>query len=205
MLNLKLVKTINLKINTMKNILIIGLLILPTLSCKAQIIPIENEINNRNNEIEVPDGTYYKDVNNLFDKYLGTWIGTSNGKIYEFIVEKITYQSDIRPLNRDELLIRYKITNNTLNQVLVDTTTLPDSSPLVIEGNYLDINRETYHLDYYGFDAKCGQNGYISIAVINNETQMNLSYSVNGEMALEECPNGQAEQIIPATITLDKQ
>lgn len=188
----------------MKNILIIAFLVFSTLSCKAQIIPIQNEINNRNNEIEVPNGTYYKDVNNLFDKYIGTWIGTSNNKNYEFIVSKTLYQSEVRPLSRDILILKYRIIDNTNNQVILDTSILPDTSPLVIDGNYLDTNGETYHLDYWGVEGMCGQNGYISIAVINNETQMNLSYSVNGEMS-SDCPNGQSEQIMPTFITLDRQ
>ncbi|WP_417855950.1 DUF6705 family protein [Xanthomarina gelatinilytica] len=190
----------------MKKILLITLLILTALSCKAQIIPIEEDINYRINEIEIPDGAYIKDVNNLLDKFIGAWTGTFDNKSYEFIVEEILYQSDIRDLSRDELIIKYIITDNITNQVIADTTTLPNNDPLIITGDYLDANGKVYHSDYWGFNSECGQNGYITMGVINNGTQMNFGLSVKGEIFdMNNCPNGPAEQVIPETIILTKQ
>ena len=65
-------------------------MLITALSCKAQIIPIEEQINYMNNEIEIPDGAYIKDVNNLFNKYVGIWIGTHNNKTFELHIEKST-------------------------------------------------------------------------------------------------------------------
>lgn len=68
----------------------IGCLILTIFGCKAQIIPVEEYRNYLDNEIEIPDGAYIKDVNNLLDKYVGTWIGVQNSKTYEFRISKLT-------------------------------------------------------------------------------------------------------------------
>ena len=125
----------------MKNtILIISLLVI--YSCKAQIqqsqniIPIENYLNYPN---DIPDETYLKDVNHLFDKFIGTWVGTFNNKNYEITIQQYLYQSNIRPILIDELLLRYKVTDINGN-VLADTTTLPDDSVYVIEGRYFHEN-----------------------------------------------------------------
>lgn len=188
----------------MKNIITI-LLFISLLSCKAQVntIPIENEIIYRNNETEVADDTYWKDVNNLFDKFIGTWVGTYNNKNYEFVVSKYTYNSTIRPLTRDELIIKYKITDNNGN-IIVNTLNVPDDDMLVIEGDYLDENGETYHLDYTGENFVCGQNGYVLIAVINNGLNMNFRYAVKGQMT-DGCTTGPAVQVLPSAIQLVKQ
>src|SRR5690606_10439727 len=137
------------------------------------IIPIENEITYRNNETEVPNGTYWKDVNNLFDKYLGTWVGTYNNKNYEFVVSK--YTESFLGITKDRLIIKYKITDSNGN-VIINTLNVPHDDMLVIEGNYLDENGETYHLDYAGENFVCGQNGYVLIAVVNNGLKMNFLY-----------------------------
>ena len=73
----------------MKKIFFIGCFILSIANCIAQqIIPVENQINYINNEIEYPDNTYIKDVNNVLGKYVGTWKGMYNTLNYEFIVSR---------------------------------------------------------------------------------------------------------------------
>lgn len=201
MSTLKLVKTITIK---MIKILLITLVILTALNCKAQIIPIEEDINYRINEIEIPDGAYIKDVNHLLDKFVGTWIGTFDNKSYEFGITKLT--ESFLGISKDRLIIKYVITDNITNQVIADTTTLPNDNSLIITGDYLAANGEVYHSDYRGFESKCGQNGYITMAVINNGSQMNFGLSVKGEIFdMNNCPNGPAAQVIPETIILTKQ
>lgn len=104
----------------MKNIIMITFLSLTALSCKAQIIPIEEDINYRTNEIEIPDGAYIKDVNNLLDKFIGTWTGTFDNKSYEFGITKQTVS--FLGISIDRLIIKYVITDNVTNQVIVDTS-----------------------------------------------------------------------------------
>jgi len=187
------------------------------ISCKAQniippdpiteIIPIENYLNYWENEIEIPDNAYIKDVNNLLNKYIGTWSGTYNNKTYEFFIQKITRESDIRPLIFDELVIRYRITASD-NTILEDTSNLPDSSPFIVNGWYITNNNRVYVLNYVGEEAECGQEGNIFIEVSpTNLNQMKLFLQPTGDIILlEDCPLGEAQQLLPInSIVLDKQ
>ena len=80
----------------MKNTIItIIVLIFTTISCKAQIILVENfeEYNQ-----ELPDGAYVKDANNVLGKFVGTWKGTYDNKSYEFKTVRYTRTSSNRNL-----------------------------------------------------------------------------------------------------------
>ncbi|MFY0630973.1 MAG: hypothetical protein JXR05_11365 [Flavobacteriaceae bacterium] len=181
----------------MKKLLII-LLAISAFSCKAQqvIIPVEKYIEYQKNEIEFPEGGYLKDVNNLLDKYLGIWRKTQNNKIYEFHVVKITRSSETRDLKMDELEIRYKITNATTGDVIVDTTILNDG-PFIIKGKHFNLDKTVYSLSYIGLNSKCGQNGTVFIEALpaNNFTTLKLFLYVYGETY--DCPNGSVPQVLP--------
>ncbi len=137
-----------------------------TLSCKAQIIPLEEYVNYSDNEIEVPDGTYFKDVNNLLDKFVGTWTGVYDNKNYEFIITERTIQSEITFLSYDELLMHHKITDAS-GTIIDDTTQLPDDSLYVIDGVNLT-QTGSYILNYMGQHLECGQTGEVYISVSNS-------------------------------------
>ncbi|RPD94040.1 hypothetical protein EGM88_12670 [Aureibaculum marinum] len=180
----------------MKKLLLIGLIILSTLNCKAQIIPIEEYIDYRDNEIEIPDGAYIKDVNNLLDKFIGTWEGTYNNKTYKFYITEIT--KSYLEISEDKLLIRYKITDTDGN-VIENTTALPSDNTLVIKGRYLDKSKYTYVFYYQGKNSDCGQNGDVFISVYGtNNTKMKLFLQVSGEIwSGADCPDTPIAQILP--------
>ena len=191
----------------MKKTIIIGCLLLTFLSCKAQILPIENVIDYIEMEdTGIPENiVYIKDINNLLDKYVGTWIGTYNNKTYEFIITKIT--EDLFGTLEDKLEIRYKVTDANGN-IIEDTTSLTGDSPYIIKGNYL-ARADFYVLSYIGQEANCGQQGdlFIAVGYNNDNNTMKASLQVIGDLILaSECPNGEAEQILPTEqFTLTKQ
>lgn len=174
--------------------------------CSAQqIIPLEDFLNYRDNEIEVADGTYFKDVNGLLNKYVGTWKGSWNNKNYEFIVEKYYTEAEKTYLKYDKLRIRYKVFNG--NGVLIeDTTSLPDDSNYVLMGLYLD--ESGYVLFYQGKESLCGQKGNVFISVFgaNNGKMQLFLYPDSEFIDSETCPNGEATQVLPTdSIELLKQ
>lgn len=177
------------------------LLFIISFTCKAQIIPVENHFNYPN---EIPNGTYIKDVNNVLNKFTGTWIGSYDNKNYEVVIEQTTI-SYLQILN-DILLLRYKITDAN-GTVLLNTLPLPDDSDYVVMGEYVNPSG-SYQLDYGGYEYDCGQSGTIFIKTFNNNTQMKL-YLYLGESPYNEidCPNGFAEQVFPThtQIILTKQ
>lgn len=182
----------------MKEKIFVLFIITSFLSCKVrnistqQIIAVEEHINYYNNEIEIPDNTYFKDVNNLFDEFIGTWQGSYNNKNYAFIISKVHTQSSIRPISYDKLMINYKVTDNNGN-ILVDTTNLPNSNLLVLQGQWFIENGETYQLSYYGVEEECGDFGDIWITVNNNNNnppELDVRFFLgNDTVNSSECPD----------------
>lgn len=57
----------------------------------------------------------------------------------------------------------------------------------------------SYVLSYQGFNAECGQNGYVFIAIKPNvPNKMGLGLSVTGEI-YSECDGPDAEQVLPTS------
>jgi hypothetical protein len=184
----------------MKNILIGLIVLLTTLSCKAQVIAVE-DFENHNQDLE--DGAYIKDINNVLDKYVGTWTGTYSSKNYEFTIIKFTENNTNGSLNYkvDLLLMKYKITDSTGTE-LVNTLGFSNDNMFVIRGDYVTSN-DTYVLSYQGLDTECGQNGTIYISISNAASDvMKLGFLVDGEMGLD-CTAGGTIQILPTTSGLE--
>ena len=189
----------------MKKILILGFIILMNLSCKAQILPVENKINYINSENGIPRNIIYiKDVNNVLDKYIGTWKGIYNNRNYEFSIVKITNKPG--RITEDRLMMRYVISESN-GTIIEDTRALPDTSPYVIEGDYID--GSFYELYYGGKESLCGQKGSIIIDIqpnSNNNTMRLLFLPQQEILSLKDCPNGSATQIMPLNnLILTKQ
>lgn len=188
----------------MKKIIILGSLILISLACRAQnTIPIENlvdYIGGENKGLADYNINYVKDINNLLDKYVGIWVGTTNNKNYEFRVTK--YLDSFEGVYEDKLIIKYIISDISTNNILVNTTEIPDRYIAVIKGYYLS-KVGTYHLWYSG--NECGQSGQILIAVNANETEMNLTLVQMGD-TVDSCVGVPIIQIMPLEpMTLYKQ
>ncbi len=191
---------------TMKKILILGFIILSNLSCKSQtIMPLEEVKNYINSENGIPKNiTYIKDVNNVLDKYVGTWKGTYNNRNYEFRILKITNKPG--RITEDRLLMRYVISDSN-GTIVEDTRALPDTSSYVIKGDYLD--GSFYELYYIGKESLCGQIGSIIIDIqpnSNNKVMRMLFLPQQEILSLTDCPNGSATQIMPLNnLILTKQ
>ena len=182
---------------------------LTILSCKAQTIPLEQQTNYLDNEIEIADGTYFKDVNNMLNKYEGTWIGTHNGMAYEFRIEKFT--NHFLGISVDELRLRYKITDAN-GSIIEDTTSEPDDSNLIIKGDYLSETGSHYVLGFFTRNERCELSAslYISVGYDNNPSKMKANAIPNNDMGLvggdPNCPNGDDLPLIPKElVTLFKQ
>lgn len=189
----------------MKTNLILALIVLINLSCKGQVLPVENKINYINSENGIPKNiTYIKDVNNILDKYVGTWKGTYNSRNYEFSILKVTNKPG--RITEDRLMMRYVILESN-GTIIEDTRALPDTSPYVIAGNYVDTS--VYFLDYYGKESQCGQKGsiIIDLQLNSNNNIMRLFFESQQEIiSLKNCPNGIATQIMPTNyIFLSRQ
>ena len=105
----------------MKNIIITLIITLSFVSCKAQIpvasaiVPIDAS------PMTTADGAYYKDLNNEFDKFIGTWVFTNGNDEFTIVLDKklMYYNGDYYT---DMLYGEYKYTENGIEIV----NTLPD-------------------------------------------------------------------------------
>ncbi|WP_028870677.1 DUF6705 family protein [Psychroserpens burtonensis] len=71
----------------MKSILII-IIALISINANSQVIEL---CNYETDPDEAPSGTYFKDVNNTFTPFLGTWQYTNGNEVITFKIEKITH------------------------------------------------------------------------------------------------------------------
>src|SRR5690606_7232918 len=138
----------------MKKTLFFAVLTAICFSCKSQILPVENVMHYVLQEKGIPEHiTYVKDVNNLFDEFLGVWTNQYDGKTYQFQINKFTDTLFDGTLN-DILLLRYKITDSNF-QIIENTLLVPNESVRVIFGRYLLDDGESYLLTYLGPNTNC--------------------------------------------------
>jgi hypothetical protein len=100
---------------TIKNKLMKQILILITivfaLSCKAQNPIISTVEYDENDNLELTDGCYLKDVENKYNPFIGTWVWEEGTARLEIVFEKIEMVFD-GDYYEDMLVGKYKFTNS---------------------------------------------------------------------------------------------
>jgi len=85
---------------------------------QAGVVPLEEYYNYRTDaNLDMSDVSYFKDVNNHLDKFVGTWIGNYDNNTLELEITILENQPS-RWQNYDILLIKYKITDNNGNEIV---------------------------------------------------------------------------------------
>jgi hypothetical protein len=162
----------------MKKIILITMLFIATLSCKAQnIVPVEKQNESWDPNNGLPKNTYFKDVNNLMNKYIGTWNGTYNNKKYTFIISKYLDKSSDGRIY-DILIIRYLIINPD-GSILEDTRAESDEHTRM-RGGYFSKDQKYYVLSFVPRDETCGIRG--DIYVRPNGAQLTLAMAPSIEI-----------------------
>ena len=122
----------------MKSILII-LLVFFFLSCKAQIVvPLASD-----SDMTYKSGTYNKDVDNDFDKYVGTWKYQQGNTSLKITFKKITFDhfvTEYKNYYQDILVGEYQYIENGIEKVntLQQMITQPNNtSEYNISGNLI--------------------------------------------------------------------
>jgi hypothetical protein len=115
----------------MKHYILITLLFIGAFGFAQQTIkPIETE-----NIVPNTDNTYFKDVNNQLDKFVGTWKyeDTNTNTVFEITLTKILHQEVHKNSFADELIAQFKLTVNGVE--LYNTYTIP-CADCVIDGGF---------------------------------------------------------------------
>lgn len=162
----------------MKNILKILTLIiciLGLIQCNAQqVLPLNTST------LNVPAGTHFKDLNNEFDYYLGTWKSNYQNKIITLSITKVNnkpFEMWSKNYYHDQIIVRYEIKNTngivlqtTLNRIFSDENDVH----LLIESSGTESNGNILNLLFAGGNCSVGI-GEIILKKINS-TQFYWSY-----------------------------
>ncbi len=173
-----------------------------TISCKAQIIPVENG-SDYDSEHEFAEGTYFKDVNGLISEFYGHWksVNAPDGKQIDLYISPYT-KTDMLGIIYDGVVLKYTLKNDQ-GTIIYSTVNQTLDSPYVSRGGYFLNNKRTYSVFYQGEQSVCGQNGQLHFAIKENMNRnfMGFGYSVDGEQDIIYCPNG-AEQVMPFGVSI---
>lgn len=172
----------------MKNIVTIILAFL-ALSCKSQTVSLEAAAQCQENP-NCTGYTYAKDTNNTLNKYVGTWKGVYNGKIYEMKFNKYLY--DNTDIKRDMLKGRLRLTiPGNLTLTIFDNFTEPDDNKTRFSGLGLTSDLQGYRMIFSGpFTGGCMNRGTVAIRInTNNPDQMRVIYQSAQDIVVGECPS----------------
>ncbi len=190
---------ITFKKNNMKNYITIIALLISSFSCIAQqynnIVPLEDYYSYGEGKEQVPQGTYFKDINNVLNKYVGTWKGMFEGRNYTLKIQKSSDSSKI--MKTDILYIRYSIkeADGTILEKTID-----DTNASALPGSlFVKDKPNTYWLLYWGKDEQeieCGNVGDMFIETFENNNKLKMYVQPEAmvfwkhEGEPDPCPNG---------------
>ncbi len=172
----------------MKNIITLFLALL-ALSCKSQTVSLEEAYQCQENP-NCAGYTYAKDINNTLDKYVGTWKGTYNGRVYEIKFNESLY--DNMGMKRDMLKGRLRITvPGNLTLTIFDNFSELDDTKTRFSGLGLGSNLQSYRMIFGGSSPEgCINYGTVSLRIDpNTPNQMRIKYWSNNDIVVGECPS----------------
>jgi len=192
----------------MKNIIrILIIFTLTIISCKAQTVSLETlaKCQQENPPFPCPKNyNYVKDINNLLNKYVGTWKGNLNGKVYEFnFIKKENVGDDIKD---DRLIGRFKVINS-IGTVLYNTLNETNDNETFFLGRNFQPDLEAYMVYFVGNSA-CVEYGDVYLRIYpSTPNQMTVYFHPDNDISVEgSCPPNFVPTIpYKTTIHLTKQ
>ncbi|WP_300690701.1 DUF6705 family protein [Chryseobacterium sp.] len=170
----------------------------------AQMVSLELMSQCRFNPTVCPENyNYVKDVNNLLNKYVGTWKGSLEGKNYEFnFIKKENFQSEYTDVKWDMLIGRVKIIDQN-STVEFDNFSKSDND--ANWGIYFQPDLKAYLVTFSGEKSGCIDYGNLYLR-IKPETpdQMSIYFLPSMDIVKKDCTNFQTT-LPQKTISLLKQ
>ena len=173
----------------MKNIITLFLALL-AISCKSQTVSLEQAAQCQENPNCPRDYKYVKDTNNTLNKYVGTWKGIYNGKVYEMKFNKSLYD-DFDGFTRDEITGRLRITTTGNPPLTIfDNFNEPDDNKTHFSGLGLTGNLQSYRMIFAGpVPSGCINHGALTLRINSNTPdQMRIFYFSDKDIVVGECP-----------------
>lgn len=136
-------------------------------------------------ESTCPNYNYAKDLNNSLEKYVGTWKGNYNGKIYELQFQKDIFE-DVG-IKRDELIGRIKVKDSAGN-IIYDTFNETNDMKTRFKGDNFQPDLKAYMVYFLGDTPKgCINYGTVYLK-IKPETPNQMSYWSEDDIVEGTCP-----------------
>ncbi|WP_052248465.1 DUF6705 family protein [Chryseobacterium taiwanense] len=188
----------------MKQIFLI-LLSVVTISCNAQIYPLNTSPS------DIPDNAYIKDTNNEFDKYVGLWKGTWDGKtLYLELRKEKYYYNGSHPFYADKILGERKVVASD-GIVQIDRISNFGNEGAEFSGIGISLKNTNWKRLYFYPKNMCGKTGTLDITSFTGN-QMTLHFEYLPSIIDENCQhNAYVDQYgdfpinFPKDITLTKQ
>ena len=195
----------------MKNFIpILIIFALSIISCKAQTVSLETlaKCQQENPPFPCPENyNYVKDINNLLNKYVGTWKGSYNEKFYEFnFTKKINDGSSGTNVTRDRIIGRAKVINSN-GTILYNTLNEPNDNDTNFFGRNFQPDLEAYMVYFVGNSA-CVEYGDVYLRIYPaTPNQMTVYFHPDNDISVEgSCPPNFVPTIpYKTTIHLTKQ
>lgn len=175
----------------MRKLIFVAFVFLGLVGCKTseKILPIESfetsTIVKKHSNLK---NIYFKDVNGVFEKYVGTWSGVQDGKSFELEITAYNAQEEDRDasvfggIKYDRLLMQYKVTDVSGN-ILRNTLNHPleMGNPYTSIGQYFSgEDASVYNMAYVVHkNEDCKYFALMRIGLINNETQLEVIINPN--------------------------
>lgn len=202
MLNQKL--AIKMK-NTFKSLLFIFIINLTsTINAQNNIINLETA-----NHFNAPEGSYIKDVNNTFNKFLGTWKWQEGNKILIFKIEKVTMYHNLEYNYYEDFMIgNYSYTEDGGTTYLVNSILQnvgiqnPELVPLYSSGP-INQNEDKFTFKDIIYNKKSCDAVFKFLPNSINQMKLTLSNHFKGYILPDLPPN--PEFSIPNNVILTKQ
>lgn len=200
----------------MKNILyIIAITFSVLANAQEVIVPIENQLL-ENSPIS---NVYNKDVNNILDKFVGTWVYDTAPHYLKIVVTKVIHKESINKTFNDNLEVRYQYKlngvekYNTLSAVhMVDDWYTMGN---IIVNN--DVKKvKLFHIEQSLSSCWRGRSSSLTLEYIappqltlNSLAQLNWATKYHVRESYNKCPDGtdddHSDFIIPQSLTLTRQ
>ncbi|WP_395044045.1 DUF6705 family protein [Flavobacterium sp.] len=185
----------------MKKINII-LVFLLSLSCYSQTISIEQIIDIEDSGGQEIQGAYYKDVNNLLDPFIGTYIFNNGDKYFKIVLEKRIHSSLNGFCYSDTMIAEYQyIVNgiektNTLNKLTINYS---DARFHTIDGDLLytgkvngcydcDVTEKRLRMGIFDNYSKAGGDIIIRRIIVGGQPAIELNLNWNTRIHREGTP-----------------
>lgn len=161
----------------MKILLKISLLLLFTINCNCQTLPL--------NSLEEPNaGGYLKDIDNVLPFYVGTWKGTVGNKEYTFqfttFIHHLKSFSFERYYYIDELVGKFKVVDLSTSTVLYDDLSVSNFEDYKIKLSYPG-NNIGYVFSFDDDNSHCNNSAEFALFKIptnpNQVTYTNFEYT----------------------------